>query len=1245
MPRVQITLKDGSNRIIEFEDGFTDADIDEVANQLNSQIKPVQKPAQQKTITQPKPQPQPQAVKPYNGFTATHEERNEHRKQVSQQKLNERKEWEAKHPIISGIQKDYQPGYRAAVPLWEMGAKYGVDAPLKERVKTQAKTTALNLVPAVNLAVDIATGGSSAPAKAGVKEVLKQGAKTGAKTGLIGGATQGVTSSLADNGLSWDLLQRPLMYGGTGLILGAPLGAGGALLGDFVGNVVKKAKNKAVPQRVETSVKAEIAPAEIVKEVAETTQPKVTSESLKNEAKQLQNEIKDLQVDLTPKTTVRLSKQGKFWSRNIDDPMTKSIRGAEEELNSIIKEIQNNPLMVKDAAIVEQLENRLSSKLGIADEVDEGFYNKFYEAISKADEFNSKVAQAVSLTKPQTQETATRGGIKTVKKYLGDDAAKAATDTEYLVRGREINKAEFESLPFEKQQELINNADDLSDLATYAKAQHISNQVKNGNIPISTSNSWLKGGTEKAQALQAQRFLAPDTTEGALVAMQNEILKSQPKHVKKIVDNTDKIVKSLQNADGVEADKVLQTYVTNKKARKSIVDKVLELQEKGELTPDNFYDLISKKYNIPKINENDYKVLTELTDNIRNAATDRERVVAEQLLAKNIAEKLPVDWSKREQTYRTINMLLSPKSRSKDAFSTALYQGERALDEAFAMIPAKIREKVTGIKTRVGWQPEAWIKGVKRGFKEVNEDVKLGINTGRSGEGSRFDLTQFPQFENVPVLKDFEKWLNYSIKAIDRPFYEGAFESSLVNQMKARGLTEPTEEIIEQAVKEAKEAVFQGDSLANNISTSIRGTLDNATGPLKLGQRTAPFITTVSNLTTEGLKSSPFGLFNANLYKPSRTIGQMRDKDLLIGKMLKGATTYGPIGAYLALNGDNTNIGELGSLNTMDDVSGLPAQGIAIGNKAFSLANMPQATIPISIYKALLSEGTPTNRVSNAVLQAGSSLTDLPAFQGIGNLIKGSADVARAMGKEDEQAISDATNNLAKQLVTNYVSQEIPLGGTLGNIRNAMDPERRELMVDALMPYVGNRIANRLPFLSENLPQKYNVLGQESKVTNIDNGVARAIGETIDPINIRNYVGKPYEMQELDALTKYAKDNDRQGASNLQLSMPKRKMKIDGEKVMLNNEEYSEYSRILNQTTYNALSEFMNSDYYQNLSEEQRINRVKDIKKFAKEKVDYEVLGIAPQNKKAKTPSVLKRIKAIENKASKNYAKGLIYSE
>ena len=874
------------------------------------------------------------------------------------------------------------------------------------------------------------------------------------------------------------------------------------------------------------------------------------------------------------------------------------------------------------------------------------------ETSVKAEIVQPKVVNTVesqTALQPQT-EIKKRSGIDTVTKHYGEDLSNQITDSTYQVRGAEVAKAEFDALSPEKQIQLINSADDTSDVATYAKAQYLKQEINNGNVPISTLNKWVSLGTKKGQELQAQQFLAPDTLEGAVVQMQNAIYKAQPKQTQKILDSVDEIVNKVKGLTpaqkAAQIDKMLAEKAIKPKERKTFIDKMLKLDELGSLNSENITRLINKEFNIPEIDATDIERLNTLVGQINKAQTQREKDIATQLMAKTINKKLPVNLADIDQTYRTINMLLSPKSRTKDALGTALYQGERFLDEAFAKIPALV-SRAKGFKTRdLGFENKEWRKGFKRGLKEVHEDVQMGINTGRSGEGARFDLTKVPQFEGVPILEQAEKLLNYSIKGVDRPFYEAAYNASIANQLKAQGLKEPTEEIVEQAVKEAQQAVFQRNGILTDIGLKGREFLNFKGTPLeklRLGQRNIPFLQTASNLTQEGLNASPLTIpFNLAKYAKAQTLGELRDAELALGKNIKGALLYGPAGYALSQNPDKTNIGTLNSLDASgNDITGLPAQGVAIGNKAFSLANMPQSVIPLAIYKNMFEADTLGQGLARGGLQAITSLADLPALKGVGDIAKGTGDVVRAISAEaqgQKDAINNASSRFLKQYLSNQLGQYVPVGGFLGNIRNVVDPAKRELTTDntnaGIVQYIGNRIKNRLPIASETLPIKYNVLGEPMLNTNIKNPIARAAGELIDPFSIRNYAPQPYVMQELEDLKAYAKANDIQGANTLNLR--KAEKKINGQP--LTAQQISDYQRTLGQLNYNSLNNLMTSPQYQMLPEEEKVKEINMRLKYNNQLVKNKLFGVPLENQssQSKAKQRLQKVLGKQRTARKN---------
>ena len=346
---------------------------------------------------------------------ATPEELNENFKALGREKLKQREEWEKAHPVIAGIQKDYQPNYRSDVEQWKLDAKYGYEKPAKEIIAKDIKKLGLNLVPFTNITVDALTGGQGTVAKQGLKQAIIQGAKQGAKTGLIGGSTQGITSSLADNGLSTDLITRPLQYGGMGLVFGSALGASAPVAIKGVEKVAKSAKKNTVKPQVTKEVKAEIS--KPVQEVAE--QPNVIEETIKpNQAaeniktRSLEQSILDAKG--TPKEIKEIIKE--------DLPTYKAMSN-EELIKQAAQDIEGNfdnelvrLASAKDFdALDYEKSHQIAQKLfGM------GEYQKAVDLIDNVSENATKKGQAIqalSLWSNMTPEGAVYKAQKLIKEY------------------------------------------------------------------------------------------------------------------------------------------------------------------------------------------------------------------------------------------------------------------------------------------------------------------------------------------------------------------------------------------------------------------------------------------------------------------------------------------------------------------------------------------------------------------------------------------------------------------------------------------------------------------------------------------------------------------------------------------------------------------------------------------------------------------------------------------------------------
>lgn len=151
---------------------------------------------------------------------ASPEELNENVKALGRQQIQQRQEWEQKHPVFSGIQRDWQPNYRADLLDMQNRAKYGSIVPVGQKIKTDVQKLGLNAIPSINYATALLTQGM------GNTGTLLNMAKGQSAQGAIQGAVEGFMGGLADTGSPIEGLKRGLAGAGIGAGTGIaqPLG-------------------------------------------------------------------------------------------------------------------------------------------------------------------------------------------------------------------------------------------------------------------------------------------------------------------------------------------------------------------------------------------------------------------------------------------------------------------------------------------------------------------------------------------------------------------------------------------------------------------------------------------------------------------------------------------------------------------------------------------------------------------------------------------------------------------------------------------------------------------------------------------------------------------------------------------------------------------------------------------------------------------------------------------------------------
>lgn len=410
-----------------------------------------------------------------------------------------------------------------------------------------------------------------------------------------------------------------------------------------------------------------------------------------------------------------------------------------------------------------------------------------------------------------TQEPITkeRGAIKTLNKY-DKEMAEAITEKEYEVRSLDKVAEEVRNMS-EKELDDVLNSDRSTDTKSLALAQSIKSSIDNGEVPVTKLNKWAVEGTDIGQAMQARKAIAPETVEEAVIKMHTYNTENVKPAVKKLINDSDKIVKEMTNeeiekqfnewlakqdetpakkqysqyGDRLALLKAMERYRNTKerqkirefqrneerkrkaverlvnerlknsdrKVRADLIDNILKLENNEGLTSDNVAKLIMKMFKVKTVSPADVAELKKLSSKIKNASTQRDEDIAKAMMQKYIIDNSigSSAWDKIS-AIRYINMLGGTAQRFLDFVSTGVYQVVRLGDNFVTMVIDKTASKVLGTEeVTSGFYAPEYYQGFMQGVQEGYFDTIQGINTGRAGETARYDLNKPNAFRYRPL--------------------------------------------------------------------------------------------------------------------------------------------------------------------------------------------------------------------------------------------------------------------------------------------------------------------------------------------------------------------------------------------------------------------------------------------------------------------------------------------------------------
>lgn len=801
----------------------------------------------------------------------------------------------------------------------------------------------------------------------------------------------------------------------------------------------------------------------------------------------------------------------------------------------------------------------------------------------------SKFAQTVKGSNLATED---------LKNNIGDVGYQAITNKGTLENAQKtIDKGQVEAI----NQVLTSdkpNADEIAmahDLVRRLQQQgDVETAVK---IVEDTSRKLTKAG----QTVQAAKMWQQLTPDGALLSYQRAINNSVPEHVKPFLDNAKQLTKQLQNAKTQqEAAQIVRENMRGlaPNAKTKIINQIKQARETGTLDTDVLTNAIKSHYKIKTIDQSDIDEINALTSQIAKATTDRDKEVATALLQRKIAEVKPVTLGRKFSTTQAMAQLLNPKTIIRNVAGNSMYGGlENATQSIVASPLDSLVSKFTGERTVLPNNLKTQYQGLIDGAKQGAQDVRLGIDTAQN----KYDLPSGRTFRSG-VGEKLEKLMNYTLRVPDRAAYQAVYEEALQNQMKARGLKEPTEDIINQAKEEALKRTFQDDSALSKLFQGTKKGL-NFNKDFGLGDFVLKYAKTPANILSRGLSYSPAGLAKGvgELTLPSinKSIPFNQRKAVMdIARGLAGTGIMG--GGYeLAKNGavtgqknDNPRL----RANLM--ALGERPYSVKIGNKNYTYDWAVPASMPFSA-------GVNYNNgadLAGSLASSMDTLTEQPLLQGVKKLSGGGY-------KTPAEGLVDVT---ADSLNSFYPS-------LLRQTAQTVDPYYRETRDNNVFKQALNRTISNTPILSETLPKKIEVTGQPIKreggiVQNFLNPAN--VSSTKNDIGLSEAVrlGKPY------------------------LSVGK-SVKIGEENKKLTPKEMSDYQQKVGLFTDAYVNQLVSSRQYQFANDEERADMIAQLEKDINKQAKHEIFGTSGLlDKKVRT-----RDQIIKSKLSKyNRAQNLI---
>lgn len=728
----------------------------------------------------------------------------------------------------------------------------------------------------------------------------------------------------------------------------------------------------------------------------------------------------------------------------------------------------------------------------------------------------------------------------------------------------------------------------LRTMANFAKmSEALSNQ--DNALAIELGNIFQKTGTKEGQAVQARSIISKMSPEGAVLSMIKINRDNTNKVALDLIDNADNIVNDFnKTTDKVSRKKALNKYFADvpKAKRKTLYEKIEQLNNMGALDNANFVEEISKKFKAPNLTAEDIQKAQILAEKIKYS-TGRDKEIAIGQLRALISKQVPISTGRKVATIQTMGQLLNLKTPLRNIVSNSLYQG---LDTGTQVLAAKVTDpilkKMTGrgsvVMPDIGVQSKGFMKGAKEGL----QDVMLGIDT--SGN-DKFDIGTGRVFNRKPVTgtgitalrqtagnipATLEDALSFSLRVPDRAFYEAA-KLDITNNFKKLGV-EITPEVEAYIDDFARKRTFQDDSALAKSAVRVKRAL-NANKEFGIGDFILKYPRTPANILSRMFSYSPVGLskglIEANQLRTSGQVGELTGvtaQNKVANDLARGLIGTGLFAGGSALSNAGIIQGRRDKnqdVKNLNNALGELPYTFKIGDKNYSYDWLQ----PIAGSLAMGANTQSPEGAIGSIAEGINTVIEQPMFTGVANTLKG------------YDSAGENIINMAAEAPLSFVPSILRQAGTFtdGSIKETYSPnDFRRIMYKGM---------SNIPVLKEVMPNKKNILGEDIRKFDKNASIAeKTITSFISPANVYKE-NKSLYAKEIKRLY------DETGSTKHIPSLATKTITDNGKTITLSAREYSKYNKMLTENNKKFITELMNTEYYKNLNDEEKIKAISNL--------------------------------------------------